>query len=581
MREFAPPAPVPFRRRWGAALAAAALVAVMGPALWAAVHYLTPTALPTSFQRLTFRPGRVESARFARDGETILYSAKWGNRPIELFSTRASTRGERPLSMTDALIVGISSKEEMALLLRPQSRTWGVFEGTLARAPLAGGAPREVLEGVIDADWSPDGKDLAVVHVVEDTRYRLEYPIGHVLVAPDPPSWISFVRVSPKGDQVAFVENPLTGDMRGAIAVVDRAGRKKTLASGFASTSNLGWSPSGDEIWFGASRVNGTPDQIRGVSLSGIQRLIQETTGGFRIFDVAPSGQVLGARMTEWTEVRARARGSAQEAELAAADLSFLSDLSDDGKQVLGTDTGQGGGPNSAFYLQSTDGSPPLWLGEGDGQALSPDGRSVLVLLVHTQPQQLVVVPAGAGETRTLDRGDVVQYSRAVWDGNRRIVFSGADKQNATRLYVQNVAGGAPNAVTGDGVRLGNLGRPVSPDGQRVVAIGPDEIPALYPLAGGEPVAIPGLGARDVALCWTTDGRGLMVARYDEGDDVPPRIERLDIASGRTQPWNRLGHTTPSGLAGDYRVLVTPDGESYAYNYFRSLSDLYLTSKLK
>ncbi len=182
-----------------------------------------------------------------------------------------------------------------------------------------------------------------------DTRYRLEYPIGHVLVAPDPPAWISFVRISPKGDQVAFVENPVTGDMRGAIAVVDREGRKKTLASGFASTSNLGWSPSGDEIWFGASRVNGTPDQIRGVSLSGIQRLIQETTGGFRIFDVAPSGQVLGARMTEWTEVRARARGSAQEAELAAADLSFLSDLSDDGKQVLGTDTGQGGGPNSAL----------------------------------------------------------------------------------------------------------------------------------------------------------------------------------------------------------------------------------------
>jgi hypothetical protein len=62
---------------------------------------------------------------------------------------------------------------------------------------------------------------------------------------------------------------------------------------------------------------------------------------------------------------------------------------------------------------------------------------------------------------------------------------------------------------------------------------------------------------------------------------VPPRIERLDVASGRTQPWNRLGHTIPSGLAGDYRVLVTPDGESYAYNYFRSLSDLYLTSKLK
>ncbi|MCI4355346.1 MAG: hypothetical protein L3K06_08295, partial [Thermoplasmata archaeon] len=417
--------------------------------------------------------------------------------------------------------------------------------------------------------------------VVEDTRYRLEYPIGHVLVAPDPPAWISFLHISPKGDQVAFVENPVIGDMRGGIAVVDREGRKKSLVSGLAGTTNLGWAPGGDEIWFGASRVNGTPDQIRGISLSGRQRLIQETTGGFKLFDIGPSGQVLGARTTEWTEVRARARGSAQEAELAAADLSFLSDLSDDGKQVLGTDTGQGGGPNSKFYVQSTDGSPPLWLGEGDGQALSPDGRSVLVLLVHTQPQQLIVVPAGAGETRTLDRGDVVQYSRAVWAGNRHIVFSGADKQNSTRLYVQNASGEAPKAVSGEGVQLNKIGRPVSPDGQRVVASGPDGMLALYPLAGGEPISLAGLDARDVALCWTTDGRALVVARYADADDVPPRIERLDVASGRTQPWGRLALATPSGIAGDYRVLVTPDGESYAYNYYRSLSDLYLTSKLK
>ncbi len=54
--------------------------------------------------------------------------------------------------------------------------------------------------------------------------------------------------------------------------------------------------------------------------------------------------------------------------ELPAADLSFLADLSDDGTQILGTDTGQGGGPRYAFYLQKTDGSPPVWLGEGTGK---------------------------------------------------------------------------------------------------------------------------------------------------------------------------------------------------------------------
>ena len=124
------------------------------------------------------------------------------------------------------------------------------------------------------------------------------------------------------------------------------------------------------------------------------------------MLDVSRRGRGPRAPARDWTEIRARPAGPPEEAELPAADLSFLSDLSDDGTQVLGTDIGEGGGPNFAFYVQKTDGSAPVWLGEGDGQALSPDGRFVLaVLLVHATPQQLVVVPTGAGETRTLEPG--------------------------------------------------------------------------------------------------------------------------------------------------------------------------------
>ena len=122
--------------------------------------------------------------------------------------------------------------------------------------------------------------------------------------------------------------------------------------------------------------------------------------------------------------------------------------------------------------------------------------------------------------------------------------------------------GGPPRAVTGEGVTLAKIGRPVSPDGERVVANGPHEIPALYPLGGGEPAAIPGLGELDVALCWTADGQELFVARYDE---APPKIERVRVATGATHPWTGLHQSVPSGLQGDYRILVTPDGRSYAY----------------
>jgi Tol biopolymer transport system component len=567
------------RPRGGAIKRALAVFAVAAGSLglvWLGRSTAPAPTLP-SFQRLTYRPGQVDTARFAPDGETILYSAKWGNRPIELFSTRANTRGERPMGQTDALVLAISPREEMAILLRPQQSAVGIFEGTLARAPLGGGAPREILEGVVGADWSPDGKDLAVVHVVGE-RYRLEYPIGHVLYAPDPPMWLSNVRVSHAGDWIAFQEHPVARDNAGSIGSVDREGRKRTLAPGFTDLGGLSWSPNSDEIWFGANQLGGGTKEIRAVSLSGRQRPIGEVLGGFSVFDVSRSGQLLGGHFTGGAQVYARGRGAAEEVELPATDYAFLSDLSDDGRLVLGTDVGGGGGPNFRFYVQRTDGSPAVWLGDGDGQALSPDGQLALAVLTHAQPQQLIVVPLGAGDSHTLDPGDVVTYQRAVWDrSGRRVVFSGVDKQESLRVYVQDVAGGPPKAVTLDGVALNMIGRPVSPDGQRVVAIGPDDVPALYPLTGGEPVAIPGLGEGDVALCWTLDGRALMVAHYEDG--TPPRVQRVDIVSGRAQPWN--GHTMPSGAIVHARILVTPDGESYAYNYHRQQVDLWVASKLR
>ena len=198
-------------RVWKPVAAALALAGVAaGLGLWLG-RATVPAPTPAAYERLTFRLGRIESAHFAPDGDTILYSAHpGGESPMELFSTRATTRGTQPLGLKNALTLAISSREELALLMRPQVVTWFVFEGTLARAPMAGGTPREVLEGVLDADWSPDGKDLAVIHNVGD-RCRLEYPIGHVLYEPSPPGWMSDLRISPGGSQVGFIEHPVAG----------------------------------------------------------------------------------------------------------------------------------------------------------------------------------------------------------------------------------------------------------------------------------------------------------------------------------------------------------------------------------
>ena len=89
--------------------------------------------------------------------------------------------------------------------------------------PFGGGAAREMLENVQEADWGPDG-NLAVVRFDQE-RNQLEYPIGKVLYQTG--GYISNARVSPKGNAVAFLDHPIDGDDRGAVMLVDSNGQKK------------------------------------------------------------------------------------------------------------------------------------------------------------------------------------------------------------------------------------------------------------------------------------------------------------------------------------------------------------------
>jgi eukaryotic-like serine/threonine-protein kinase len=138
----------------------------------------------------------------------------------------------------------------MALLLNSHAVSTWVTAGTLARAPIAGGAPHAV-ENVQWADWGPDANSLAVVRDVGG-RNRLEYPIGKVLYETGG-EWISHPRVSPKGDLVAFLDHPLQGDDEGSLAVVDLSGHKRKLTRDWNTAQGLAWSPDGEEIWFTAT----------------------------------------------------------------------------------------------------------------------------------------------------------------------------------------------------------------------------------------------------------------------------------------------------------------------------------------
>ena len=66
--------------------------------------------------------------------------------------------------------------------------------------------------------------------------------------------------------------------------------------------------------------------------------------------------------------------GDAQERDLTGFDWTLPKDISADGNTGLFGEEGFGGGPNYSFFLRKMDGSPPVRLGDGNGEALSPDG---------------------------------------------------------------------------------------------------------------------------------------------------------------------------------------------------------------
>jgi predicted Ser/Thr protein kinase len=304
-----------------------------------------------SYHLLTYRRGTIRMARFAPDGETVVYSAAWEGAPVEVFTTRFGTPESRPIGVPGAEILGISSTGEMALLLDSQQTTSQVHSGTLARMPLVGGAPREVLENVQWADWSPDGTQLAVVRDVAG-RNRLEYPVGKVLY--ETGGWISHPRISRHGDMIAFLDHPIQGDSIAGVSVVDMAGKKRTVTEPYEGGAiGLAWSPDGDEIWFTATQL-GIDRALYAASLSGKKRLVARVPADLTLQDALPDGRVLLARDYWRRGLIVRTSKDATERDFTWLDWSYPVTLSDDSKTLLFREEGEAGGPSYAVYLRKT-----------------------------------------------------------------------------------------------------------------------------------------------------------------------------------------------------------------------------------
>ncbi len=568
------PAPGPARaRRLLLAAAILSILSALGAGLLLGKRLARSS--PPSYRQVTFRRGELSSARFAPDGQTIVYSAAWGGEPFQLYLKRPDSPDAQPVGPPGASLLAVSPSGEMALALNCQfAGRSGLCKGTLARAPLTGGSPREVLENVQQADWTPEGSDLVIVHDTGGVS-RIEFPPGKVLY--EARGHVSYPRFSPKGDAIAFFDHDLAGDDRGSVAVLDLTGKKRTLSTGWESVHGLAWSPSGDEIWFSASS-SGSILALRAVTLSGKQRLIAQAPGPVRFHDVSRDGRALVERDSTQFIAFALAPGATRERDISWLEWSIPRDISPDGKTVLFEEQAAPVGRNYAVCLRKTDGSPLVRLGEGVAQTLSPDGKWALARLPAAK-QPFVLLPTGAGEPRKITYEGIDDYRRAIFmPDSREIIFASRRGQEPVRFFRGSVEGGKARPATPPAQGPFAL----SPDGRRLAAVGPEGAPVLFSLdAGpdgpGRPIA--GTGKGEVPIQWSADGRSIYIRR---GAYLSPtaRIFRVDLETGRSELWKEIAPADPSG-ASVGNVVMTPDGKSYAYAVSHTLSQLYLVEGLK
>ena len=582
----------PRRRRSVLGLLGVGLVVALAGIYWLGRRVERAHTSSPRYRQLTFRGAGVGTARFAPDGQTIVFSAQTEGKPPELFSMRLDSLETRSLGLPPAQILSISSLGEMAILLqRPFAlsprighlaieqlihRDPFLLAGTLAEASLAGGAPRELLEDVMWADWAPNGKDIAVVHRAGNSN-RLEFPIGKAIYEAEG-EFLNHPRISSRQALVAFKD---WGDL-----FLKDAGSAARHIPGGGAAYEIAWSDTTGEIWYTVGGGGGLlgETELRAITPRGHDRLVATLPADFILYDITADGRVLLGRLVESIEILGSFPDEPRQRNLSHFEGSVAADLSASGDMLLFGDVVVGTG---GAYLTRTDGSPPKRLGDIDALALSPDGRFVLVNDGDSpgSARCCLLVPTGPGQSTRLDnRGiDMVfteeTRSRFFPDG-RRIFYEGYEKSHGPRVWVQDIEGGKPRAVTPEGAR-----RPVLVgDGRFICARAPDFEWYLYPTDAGDPRKVVGILPGEEPIRSTADGK-LYVRGADQlrpGETLmTTRVYRLDPWTGRRELWKEISPLNPRTGGGISTILFSADGKTCVYTHLKYSTELVLAEGLK
>jgi eukaryotic-like serine/threonine-protein kinase len=265
--------------------------------------------------------------------------------------------------------------------------------------------------------------------------------------------------------------------------------------------------------------------------------------------------------------------GETTERNLSWFDWAGVGDISPDGKTVIFGESGEGAGAKYGVFLRRTDGSPAVRLGDGDYAALSPDGKW-LAALDLSSPKQIQLLPTGVGQPRRLTN-DALAHRAVAWipDGSGLVCIAGEPDQPA-RSYRLDLDGKS-RAITPPGT----VGVLVTPDSKYLLTIDGERKRRLYPLAGGDSIPFSAnLNSDDFVIRFEPDGKSILA--WHRGI-IPAKIDRVFLNSNRRETVRLISPSDPAGVLAIAAVHFSADGKSYAYSYYRTLSNLWVVDGLR
>ncbi len=515
------------------------------------------------FKQLTFQRGAITGAGFSADQHTIVYSSRTDGSRSQIFLSRDDHPEALPLGV-DGDVLAVSRNNDIALAVGRRSR-FSPF--TVAVVSMNGGKPREVIDGATSADWMPDGSTLAVVRSVGG-KQTLEFPSGTQVFVSQ--GWISDLKVSPRGDQVAFFEHPRLDKDSGRLMTVNATGRLRILTEMYGSANGIAWSSDGSQIWFTAGSYSNERDVNVVNSGGGTPILAEQFPESVIVRDAAPDGRLLVLAQQRRISIYSRRLNSSEEQDLSLFDGSRARCLSRDGKFLVFEEVGQAAGRSPVIYLRDIAAGHSIRLGEGSALAISPDNKWVLTRDVNAA-SSLFLLPTGVGKRRDLPANGVTPLWAAWHPDGSHVIYAGAVNGGPVRVYWQSAEGGPPTAISNPISRQRGA---LSSDGHYLAAVRDDGTLVSISIPGGEEKVI---GKLDnvVIIGWSSDGKSLFVHDWDL---TPLEIQRLDIATGRPQPWQRLAPRDTTGLVTIDPVLVSSDASQIIYTCTRIPSDVFVAS---